>query len=172
LYPGSYIHIAPSFYIPEVVYIDSFKKTQKFFNDEKFLDIINKNKNYEDKPIIRFYHADYYKDLEEKLEDFDLLISQYAGFISQCCKKYIKPGGFLIANDSHGDASMASLDKDFEFIGVVYYSNRKYRFTTRDLDKYFIPKRQNVEISKHYLKKTNKGIGYTKTASAYLFKKK
>jgi len=171
IYPGSFIHIAPSFYIPEVVYVDSFKKTKKFFDDNKYHDIINKNKTYEEDAIIRFYLIDFYKDVEEKLESFDLLISQYAGFVSQCCKKYLKKGGLLIANNSHGDASMASIDKSFEFIGVIYYSNKIYRFTARNLYKYFIPKKKDFKVTKEHLEKTMKGIPYTKTASAYLFKK-
>ena len=100
-----------------------------------------------------------------------MLISQYAGFVSQCCKKYLKPGGLLVANNSHGDASMASIDTSFEFIGVVYYSKLVYRYTTKNLDKYFIPKKKDFKITKEHLEKTMKGIGYTKTASAYLFKK-
>ena len=32
----------------------------------------------------------------------DLLISQYAGIISQPCKRYLKPGGYLLVNNSHG----------------------------------------------------------------------
>jgi hypothetical protein len=171
IYPGSYIHLAPSFYIPEVVYVDSFKKTNKFFTDKNIQDFINNNKNYEEDTIVRFHLVDFYKDIEEKLDSFDLLISQYAGFVSQCCKKYLKPGGLLVANNSHGDASMASIDKSLDFIGVVYYSNKIYRFTTKNLDKYFIPKKNNITITKEYLEKTMKGIGYTKTASAYLFKK-
>jgi hypothetical protein len=153
------------------VYVDSFKKTKKFFDDNKIQDIINKNKKYQEDAIIRFHLVDFYKDVGEELESFDLLISQYAGFVSQCCKKYLKPGGLLVANNSHGDASMASMDKIFEFIGVVYYSNKIYRFTTKNLDQYFIPKKKNLTITKEYLEKTMKGIGYTKTASAYLFKK-
>jgi len=154
-----------------VVYIDSFKKTQKFFSDSKILDLIKKNNNYKRDPVIRFHFADYKKKITEELEYFDLLISQYAGFVSQFCKKYLIPGGILVANNSHGDASMASIDKSYEFVGVIYHSNKKYRLTTRNLDKYFIPKKQNIKITKKYLEKINKGIGYTKTASAYLFKK-
>ena len=44
LYPGSYIHISPSFYIPEVVYVDTDKKARKFFADDAYLDIIQKSK--------------------------------------------------------------------------------------------------------------------------------
>jgi hypothetical protein len=172
IYPGSYIHIAPSFYIPEVTYIDSFKKTIKFFEDDKVFDLIMKNKIYDEEPLFRFHYADYKNDFEEKFEYYDLLISQYAGFVSQCCKNYLKPNGILLANNSHGDASMASIDKTYKFIGALYYSNKQYRITTKNLEKYFIPKKKHIEITRQYLEKINKGIGYTKTASAYLFKKK
>ena len=171
IYPGSYIHVAPSFYIPEVVYIDSFKKTSKFFNDKNHLSIIKKNKIYEKDPIYRYYQADYKQMVEEEPGTFDLLISQYAGFISQCCIDYLKPGGILLANNSHGDASMASIDDRYEFNGVIYYSNKQFRYTTRNLEQYFIPKKKKIVITKDYLERTKKGIGYTKSASAYIFRK-
>lgn len=171
IYPGSYIHIAPSFYIPEVTYIDSFKKTLKFFEDDKTFDLITKNKNYDEEPLFRFHYADYNKELDEKIEYYDLLISQYAGFVSQCCKSYLKPNGILLANNSHGDASMASIDRTYKFIGALYYSNKQYRITTKNLENYFIPKKKNLEITKEFLEKSQKGVGYTKSASAYLFKK-
>ena len=53
----------------------------------------------------------------EAEKSFDLLISQYAGFVSQHCKKYLKIGGILLVNNSHGDASMAKLDDDYKFVG-------------------------------------------------------
>ena len=34
MYPGSYIHISPSFYFPEAVYIDTDSKAKKFFKDD------------------------------------------------------------------------------------------------------------------------------------------
>jgi hypothetical protein len=171
LYPGSYIHIAPSFYIPLTVYVDSFKKTKLFFNDEDGVyNFIYKLRVYEEEPEIRFHPNDYNSDFNESLRSFDLLISQYAGFISQCCKKYLKEDGILLANNSHGDASMAYIDKDFEFIGVIYLSNKQYRLTEKNLDKYFIPKKPDLKITKAYLERTQKGIGYTKSARVYLFR--
>ena len=139
LYPGSYIHIAPSFFISEVVYVDSYKKTTRFFEDKSILNFINKNKKYNSVPKIRFHLMDYNKNIPEPLEFFDILISQYAGFISLCCKRYLKPNGLVVANNSHGDASMAISDETFDFKGVIYYSSGTYRYTTKSLDKYFIP---------------------------------
>ena len=36
----------------------------------------------------------------------DVLLSQYAGFISEPCKGYLRAGGVLVANNSHGDARL------------------------------------------------------------------
>lgn len=170
IYPGSYMHIAPSLYIPITVYIDSYKKAKEFFSDKSILEFIYKNREYIQTPVIRFHHSDYNLDLKEKIQDFDLLISQYTGFISQDCKKYLKTGGILLVNNSHGDASMAYLDDDYEFIAVIYRSNRQYRLTEKNLDKYFIPKKSSLKVTKKYLEKIQRGIGYTKTAGAYVFR--
>ncbi|MFX0037200.1 MAG: hypothetical protein ACFE9I_16330 [Candidatus Hermodarchaeota archaeon] len=40
----------------------------------------------------------------------------YAGFVSQSCKEYLKVGGILLTNNSHGNASMAYIDDDYQFI--------------------------------------------------------
>jgi hypothetical protein len=171
LYPGSYIHIAPSLYIPTTVYIDSYKKANKFFKDKSIFDFIFKHRKYIETPTIRYHHSDYNLDFDEKLENFELLISLYGGFISQVCKKYLKKNGILLVNNSHGDAGMAYLDKDYEFIGAVYRSNRKYRITEKNLNKYFIPKKTDLQITQDYLKNLKRGIGYTKTANSYVFRK-
>jgi hypothetical protein len=171
LYPGSYIHIAPSFYIPTTVYIDSYEKTEDFFNDKTIFEYISKNRSYKKIPIVRYHYSNYNLDFGEKVEDFDLLISLHAGFISQSCKKYLKNEGILLVNNSHGDAGMAYLDKYYEFIAAIYRSNRQYRLTDKNLDKYFILKNPDLQITQDYLKRFGRGVGYTKTASVYVFKK-
>lgn len=171
IYPGSYIDIGPSFYIPETVYIDSFKKTNKFFEANDIIDFISRNREYTKTPIIRYHYSDFNLDFGENVEHFDLLISLYTGFVSESCKKYLKKNGILLANNSHGDAGLAYLDDDFEFIAAIYKSNGQYRLTEKNLDKYFIPKKRELKITKDFLKKLNRGIGYKKTSSAYVFKK-
>jgi hypothetical protein len=99
------------------------------------------------------------------------MISLYAGFISKYCKPLLKRNGVFLANNSHGDASMARLDDDLKFFGIINYQNKKYYLKTENLDKYFIPKR-NITVTKELLEKTNKGVGYTKPANYYLFRKK
>lgn len=171
LYAGSFVHITPSFVIPKVVYVDNYNKTKEFFNNPSVYEFISKKKQYTEDSKISFHLKDYQKDIGEPLEAFDLLISQWAGFISQYCKKYLKVNGLLIANNSHGDASMAFLDKDYELVGVFNKrSEEKYNFSDKNLDMYFILKKPR-EITKEYLLKKQKGIGYKKSASAYLFKR-
>jgi len=65
---------------------------------------------------------------------------------------------------------MAYLDDDYEFIGVIYRSNQHYRLTEKNLDKYFIPKKSDLKVTKSYLENIQRGVGYTKTASAYIFR--
>ena len=171
LYAGSFVHITPSFAIPKVVYVDNYKKTKEFFNNPLVYEFISKKKQYKEDSKISFHLKDYQKDIGEPRESFDLLISQWAGFISLYCKKYLKVNGLLVANNSHGDASMAFIDNDYRFVGVFNKrSGSKYTFSDKNLDTYFILKKPR-EITKEYLLKKQKGIGYKKSASAYLFKR-
>ncbi|MGB6128880.1 MAG: hypothetical protein WBG30_09030 [Psychrilyobacter sp.] len=170
LYPGSYIHITPSFLIPRVTYVDSDKKAKMFFKDESIYSYIEKHKEYKGKMILQFYPSDYTSKFEDKEQQYDLLISQYAGFISQSCKNYLKYGGILIVNDSHGDASMAYLDNEYELIGVTNQSGSSWIISDENLENYFIPKKK-IEITKEYLQQFGKEVKYKISASAYIFKK-
>jgi hypothetical protein len=133
LYPGSHIDISPSLVIPNVTYIDNYKGTIKFFNHlVEIRNYINLNKEYPEECIIEFFGLDYNQNV--KLNKVDMIISQYAGFVGQATKKYLKKGGILLSNDSHGDATLAYLDDDYEFIDVVESNNT---IITDELEKYF-----------------------------------
>lgn len=170
LYAGSFVHITPSFVYPTTVYVDSDKQAEKFFKSDFPLDFIKKNKVYETSPTLRFYGQSYTEKLNEDNESFDLLISQYAGFISLYCKQYLKIGGLLLANNSHGDASMASIDEQFELVAVVNRRKGKHRLKDTELEQYLIPKK-DIEITKEYLEKTQRSVGYTKSADMYIFRR-
>ena len=170
LYPGSFIHITPSLVFPVVTYLDTDKRAKAFFDDPTIYDYISKHKVYENDPEISFYSGNYMKNILELRRDFDLLISQYAGFVSQYCKRYLKTGGLLLINNSHGDASMASIDASYKLIGILNKRGGKYILLDKNLDSYFIPKKV-VRITKEYLEKTGRGIGYTKSPASYLFSK-
>ncbi len=170
IYPGSYIQISPSFVFPYVVYIDSDKNAIKFFKSESFKNIVNERKIYSRDPQIVFHGVDYRNLIDTYRFKFDLLISQYAGFISGVCKPYLRRGGYLLVNNSHGDAGMASIDKDYELIAGIHKRKGKYRLSTASLEKYFIPKK-DIKVTREMLLERQKGVAYTKTAALYLFQK-
>ncbi len=171
LYPGCYVHITPSLVFSDVTYVDSFRNTHKFYESDEVRVFIDKNKEYAEAVHFKFHQQDYAKPLPEELESFDLVISQYGGFVGQAVKKYLKKGGILVCNNSHGDASMASIDPDYEFIGVYNRkSDEKFNISDGNLDEYLVPKKE-ITITKKYLQETMRGIGYTKSPSGYLFRK-
>ena len=167
LYPGSHIDITPSLFIPKVIYIDSFRGAIKFFkNSEDISSYINQNKLYKEDGMYMFYGEDYNQELP--IEEVDLIISQFAGFVGQATKRYLKKGGLLLANDSHGDATLAFLDDDFDFVGVIDTSGK---INKANLDQYFtFARKRNIDVGK--VKATMKGPKYKNQVSNYLFRKK
>lgn len=169
LYPGSYVDVAPSFVWPSVTYVDVDRRAKQFFDDREGVQEIVANRA----PAaagreFRFIQADYTEPLDLPEEGFDLLISLYAGFVSEHCTRYLRRGGTLLVNPSHGDAAMASIDNRYELCGVVISRNDGYAIGTDDLNSYLTPKKP-VEITPELLHQRGRGIGYTRSAFAYQF---
>jgi hypothetical protein len=114
LYPGSFVHITPAFIFQKTAFVDTDRRAQRFFEEPSVAEFVDRNKQYEQPSNINFFAQDYSKPLSINAE-YDLLLSQYAGFVSEKCKKYLRKGGILVANNSHGDASLASIEADFRF---------------------------------------------------------
>lgn len=167
-YPGCYVDIAPSFVFASVTYLDLDKRTPKFFDDAAGVAEIVADHDGPANPDITFIHGDYTSGVDLPDEHFDLLISLYAGFISEHCTRHLKIGGTLLVNPSHGDAAMASIDQCYELAGVVISRSGDYRVDTTDLDTYLIPKKPQ-EITRDSLHTSGRGVGYTKSPFAYLF---
>lgn len=170
LYPGSFVHLTPAFVFPVTCFVDTDKRAARFFADPVVLDFAKRQKSYDQDPMIRFHKADYARRIDEGDDTFDLLISQYAGFVSQACKRYLRINGLLLANNSHGDASMASIDSDYRLIAVVNRRGERFSLSQKDLSAYFVPKRE-VEITRQYLEQTQRGVGYKKSAFSYVFQR-
>lgn len=170
IYPGSFIQVSPSFIFPTVAYIDSDKQAVRFFQSGALAELVEARKEYPEAPEILFHGMDYSTLIEDYRARFDLLISQYAGFISGVCKPYVKPGGYLLVNNSHGDAGMAALDPDYALTAAVQRRGGEYQLSRDSLAEYFIPKKA-VDVTRDLLLERGKGIGYTKTAALYLFQK-
>ena len=171
LYPGSYVDLTPSFVWPSVTYVDVDRRANRFFGDaDGVRELLDENNADARGHTVRFIHTDYQQRLDLRDGSFDLLISLYAGFVSEHCTRFLRVGGYLLANPSHGDAAMASIDTRYGPSAIVGASGGSYRVTTADLDTYLVGKR-DVEVNVEHLHRTGRGIDYTRSAFAYLFQR-
>ena len=171
LYPGSYVDVAPSFVWPNVTYVDVDHRARRFFGDvEGVLQIITDHTGAPVRPVVRFIHGDFTTELDLPVQGFDLMISLYAGPISLHCTEHLRVGGYLLVNSSHGDAALASIDPRYELDGVVISRAGDYRVSRHELDSYLIP-RKPVEITVDSILNAGRGIVYTKSPFAYMFRR-
>ena len=168
LYPGSYVDLAPSFVFPHVTYVDFDPRTPTFFADRAGIAEILDVEDPADR--LEFIFADYTDDLPLADQHFDLLVSLYAGFVSEACTQYLRVGGTLLVNPSHGDAAMASIDPRYQLVGVVTSRDDRCRVRTEDLETYLVPTTP-VELTPEYLHRRRRGIAYTRAPLAYLFER-
>ena len=170
LYPGSFAHVTPAFVFPLTCFVDMDREAARFFAMPGLRELVARRKVYPEEPRIRFHACDYEEGLAEAEESFDLLISLHAGFVSRHCKRYVKVGGVLLVNNSHGDASMARLDPDYALAGAVSRRGERFSLAQADLDSYFVPKRDRP-ITREYLEQTRRGVAFTRRAYAYAFRR-
>ena len=170
LYPGAYVDVAPSFVFPLVTYVDVDARANAFFSNVAGVnEIIASHAGAPNHPQFQFIHSDYTADLGIA-ENYDLLVSLYAGFVSEHCTKNLRVGGTLLVNPSHGDVAMASIDPRYELTGVVTSVAGDYRVRTESLDGYLVPKK-SVDLSPEMLHERGRGVAYTKSPFAYLFRR-
>lgn len=169
LYPGSFVDIAPSFVFESVTYVDTDRRAAAFFDDADGVnEIIGRHRQGD--TAWRFIHSDYTVDLGVPLAHFDLIISLYAGFVSEHCSAYLRAGGLLLANPSHGDVAMASIDPHCRLAAVVNARSGRYSVRSEDLETYLIPK-QPGELNPEMLQRSGRGIAYTRSPYAYVFRR-
>lgn len=171
LYPGSFVDLAPSLVWPIVTYVDVDRRAARFFADaDGVAEILAAHGVDPAERDITFVHADYTEPLPLDDASFDLLVSLYAGFVSEHCTRHLRPGGMLLVNPSHGDAAMASIDPRFRLSAVVASRDGRYAVSTADLDSYLVPKR-DTDVTAELLHRTGRGVAYTRSPFAYLFQR-
>jgi len=176
LYAGSFIDINPSFVFPSVTYVDMDKNANRFFQDEKTVSALiaqHRPKTSRTKASFAFIHGDFRKPLNLTPGSFDLVVSLWAGLASADCVEYLKVGGHLLANASHGDVAWASLDQRYKLAAVVWNksSGTPYRVDTKELDTFLVPKKKNIKLSKEDIRAAGRAIAYTRTPAFYLFRR-
>ena len=170
LYPGCFVHVTPSFVIPHVTYVDTDRRCPRFFRDQAMRDYVAPRRQYAQEPEIQFLAADFTKPLDLPEQSFDLLLSQWTTPTCHHCKRYLRVGGILVANNSHGDASLASLDPDYELIGVVTLRSGVHKIRDDRLDQYFVPK-SGREVLREDIERSGRGAAYTKSPTMYIFRR-
>lgn len=168
LYPGSYVDIAASMAFSSVTYVDVDDRAAAFFRDAVGIAEILRSAGGDAGASVTFIHGDYTVDLGLPPESFDLLVSLYAGFVSEACTSHLRVGGTLLVAPSHGDVAMAALDPRYELTGVVASRSSGYRVMVEDLETYLIPAKP-TPITVEYLHEWGRGIRYTRSTFAYLF---
>lgn len=167
IYPGSYVHVTPSLVVDHVVYVDTDGEAKRFFRDLDAVRSVVAELCGDQRPFTLQFHGVDYADVPEPPASFDLLISLYAGFVSEACGSLLRSGGLLLANNSHGDASMAELDPHFELVAAI---TRRNRIRTDDLATYMQPK-SGRPTTIDELRRTGRGPAFTREAKAYLFRR-
>lgn len=170
LYPGSYVHITPAFVYPLTVFVDNDPEAQQFFANPTNYAFVAKRKHYTEDSTIRFHGVDFQVGIEEPDESFDILISLFTGFVSRHCKRYLKKGGIFLVNDSHGDASLASLDPDFKLIAIANQTEGKFTLSDMYLDTYFVTK-ADTDLTPGWVDKHLRGFKFRKMADVYIFQR-
>jgi hypothetical protein len=135
LYPGSYVHVTPSFFFPHVVYADRSPVAGRFFGDHRaVLDYVNSRKTYEQPAYFRLISGDYTKPLPLQEQRFDLLISLNASHVARTCKHYLKFGGILVTNNHRGDALEAAHDAEYALTAVLQFRCGTYALREDGID--------------------------------------
>lgn len=172
LYLGSYLDLAPSTAIPSVTYVDTDRRAKRYFEDQHLVAEDLKGRTLEGAGAeVEFLQADFKSDLPLSDSSFDLLISLYTVPALDNCLRYLKPQGLLLANTSHGEASLAALDPRLELVAAVLHKGDEYRLKSTDLDAFLIPKKP-ATADPDLIRSSGRGVAYTRSAFAYLFQLK
>ena len=146
------------------------RRAKSFFEDKQGVrEIIDAHGTAPANYQFSFVPSDYAK-LNLPEQSFDLLISLYAGFNSEYCTDFLKVGGQLLVNPSHGDAALASIDERYELVGAVISRSNDYRVSQTDLASYLHPKKP-MEITRELLFSTHRGVAYSRSVFAYIFER-
>lgn len=171
LYPGSFVHITPSFFFPHVVYIDRDPQAQAFFADRDSVSAyINSRKTYKRSAFFRFIAHDYIAAMPRLDEEFDLLISLYAGGIYQACQDYLKRGGLLLTNNHHHEAEETAGQGEFKLVTVVQFRKNRYSFIEENLDR-FMGSQPRATKARRTLKQSNHGVVYIENEDYHIYQR-
>lgn len=168
LYPGSFIHITPSFSIPHVVYVDRHPTAAAFFAEhEAIAAYIAQQKVYNRAVFFRFIEQDYTIPLDLPAASFDLLIALYAPQIIPACLPYLRPGGLLLTNEHHDNLRDALQQPELSLLAQIVYQSHRYQIipATPEQGRSAKPRRGAG------MRRSNRGLAYREQEPYYIFRK-
>lgn len=128
IYPGSSIHITPSFFFSNVTFIDQSDVTEKFFSHEQdILKIINGQKHYQKEPIIKFILADFTLPIALPRQSFDLAISLYSGKLPRHIQHHLQPKAYLLTGTTFSAGNQEFLS-DWNLLEKITVRDGVYQF--------------------------------------------
>lgn len=137
LYPGSFVHVTPSFFFQHVVYVDKSDFARDFFERaDAVVHLVDAHRRYRQKPFLRFLHQDFTAALPLPEASFDVLLALYASGVSRSCAHFVRPGGLLLTNDHRGDAHDAAALEGWALHAVIEERRGVVRVREDGLDGY------------------------------------
>lgn len=168
LYLGSYLDLSPSTAIPEVTYVDTDRRVAKFFGNEELLANQLRGRCHPG-GTTEYLQCDYTSELPLKPRSFDLLISLFSGPVWDTGSRYVADEGLFLANNSHGDASLAALDPRLRLVAAVTQDGDVYRLEQEDLGTHLVPKNPD-HADPDRIRNQGRGIAFVRMAFAYVFR--
>lgn len=167
LYPGCFVHITPSLYIPHVIYVDRHPEAQAFFADlESISQFVERNKHYKRSAYIRFIAEDFNKPLPIPLAGIDLLISIFAAGVARACWQYLRPGGVLLINN------LTEVDTAYyQLHSAIRYQRGNYRLLEGDHAAQLAARKGTNRVL-NYLCQGSQGIQYAESETYFIFLKR
>lgn len=151
--------------------MDISETAKEFFQDkQKVLSIIDNNKKYKQPAYIQFLPHDYTKGLPVRENNFDLLLSIYAGGIIKSCKKYIKPGGIIVSNNHLNDAQEVTGDSSVTLEALIRRKGRKYQLEAKAKEMLLATLKAHT-MPANNMRRSGSGMHYVDNEYYFVFRK-
>lgn len=130
LYPGSSIHITPSFVFQNVTYVDPSTQAHKFFADLGSVTSFVESHRKSRKPAFLQYLPEDIRSCNSLPRNYyDLVFTSYSGPIGIHCWQYVKEDGCYVSNNHEGDLAALSANTAATFLGFFSAAKGRYAFT-------------------------------------------
>jgi hypothetical protein len=160
IYPGSSIHITPSFFFSDVTYLDRSDIAAKFFaQKDAVTELVRREQVYKSECRFTFIKQDF-NEVVHLANKFDLLISLFAGRLMEKFIPFLKPGGHILTSGTFSDKNYAD-EMNLIPCDRIMVKNDQYYFVENSI--------QAEHMSSSRMKGRNEGIKFADGEMYYLY---